>query len=123
MTFGPRRTRAAIAALATSAALAACAPVPEQTPMQRHVNRVAGAEIASAHCPGYGGYASVAQMRADAARNWQQAQAMGATDADLQAARRLVQTQFLTGELAVGTIETCQRLINSLAWVGATPTS
>ncbi len=103
--------------------LAACAPVPEQTPVQKHLNRVAGAEIAARQCPSYGGYGSVAEMRADAARNWQQAQALGATEADLATARDLVQSQYANGVFLVGPAETCRQFINTLAWAGSAPIS
>ena len=104
-----------------AAALAACEPMPEQSPMQRHVNRVAGAELAQRECPAYGGYGAVAQMRADAAANWQQAQALGATEADLAAARDLIGQRHFSNTLAFGPDEACRQLVSGLAWAGTAP--
>lgn len=101
--------------------LSACEVPPEQTPMQQHLNRVAGAEIVTRDCPAYGGYGSVAAMRADAAKNAEQARKLGATDADLESARQLVAQQYGGAVILVGPVRACHELINRLAWVGSNP--
>ena len=101
--------------------LAGCASTKTFTPMERHANRAAGAEIAAMNCPNAGGYTSVAQMREDAAANAAQARAMGATEADLQAAKQRTQNEFNTGVFLVGAPSTCATLVNNLAWAGTTP--
>jgi hypothetical protein len=100
--------------------LAACQTM-SFTATEKHLNRFAGAEVVAAHCPAYGGYGSVAAMRADAQTNLARAKALGATEADVQMARQRLGGQFSSMVILVGPVEACNALINNLAWVGSTP--
>lgn len=105
-------------ALAALLPLAGCATTPA-TPMEAHLNRYAGAEAVAMNCPAYGGYGSVAQMRADAQANLAKARALGATEADVAQARQRVNGNLMGATVLVGPIEACNAFVNRLAWVGA----
>jgi hypothetical protein len=109
-----------LAALAAVSALASCATTPG-SPMETYLNRYAGAETIATNCPAYGGYSSVAQMRADAEKNLAQAKALGATEADVKKARDRVNGNFVGASILVGDMQTCSAFMNKLAWVGSTP--
>jgi hypothetical protein len=101
-------------------ALAGCATT-SYSPMERHLNRYAGAEVAAMQCPAYGGYGSVAAMRSDAEKNLAQARALGATETDVQKARQRLNGNLMTATVLVGPVQACSALINNLAWHGSTP--
>jgi len=105
-------------ALATIFSLAGCASTPS-TPMEAHLNRYAGAEAVAMNCPAYGGYGSVAQMRADAKANLAKAKALGATEADIAKARQRVNSNLMGATVLVGPLEACSAFVNRLAWVGS----
>ncbi len=88
------------------------------TPMERYLNRYAGAEVATAQCPAYGGYGSVATMRTDAEKNLAEARKLGATETDVQKACSRVNGNFTGADVLVGPMQECHSFINSLAWVG-----
>lgn len=106
--------------VAAALALAGCTTT-SYTPMERYLNRYAGAEAAAVQCPAYGGYGSVAAMRTDAEKNLPQARALGATDADVQKARQRVNGNVMAAAVLVGPADACNSLINSLAWAGTAP--
>jgi hypothetical protein len=89
------------------------------TPMERYLNRAAAAETAVSQCSG--SYGDVVQMRNDAESNLAQARALGATDADIESARRRVAEKYAVGGLMVGQSAFCSSLVKELAWVGADP--
>jgi|GEM_PF-1941102 len=97
--------------------LAGCATT-SYTPMERYLNRYAGAEVAAAQCPAYGGYGSVATMRVDAEKNLAEARKLGATEADIQKARSRLNGNFGGAVILMGPMQACHSVINSLAWVG-----
>lgn len=110
----------AILAIAGTALLASCQTA-SFTAKEKHLNRYAGAEVAAIQCPAYGGYGSVATMREDAQKNLASAKALGATEADIQAARQRLNGNFNGMVILVGPIQACNSIINQLAWVGSTP--
>ncbi|MCC1481895.1 hypothetical protein J1C52_09610 [Roseibaca sp. Y0-43] len=98
-------------------ALVACAPPPPANPMERHARLAAGAEIAARQCAGYaGGYDGAQKMRQDANRNVTLARNLGATDADLDRARKAVQTTFDTTAVWISRQEACNQLVSFIAW-------
>ncbi|MDX0834006.1 hypothetical protein GOD82_29765 [Sinorhizobium medicae] len=109
-----------IVAGAAALSLAGCATTPA-TPMEAHLNRYAGAEAVAMNCPAYGGYGSVAQMRADAQKNLARAKALGATEADVAKARQRVNSNLMGATVLVGPIQACSAFVNSLAWAGSEP--
>ncbi len=99
------------------AVLTACAPPPPANPMERHARLAAGAELAAKRCAGYaGGYDDAKQMRGDANRNIALARDLGATDADLKAAKNAVRTSFDTTAAFVSRQEACNQLVSRVAW-------
>jgi len=88
------------------------------TPMERYLNRYAGAEVAAVQCPAYGGYGSAVAMRSDAEKNLAQARKLGATEVDIQKARSRVNGNFTGAVILVGPMQACSSFINSLAWAG-----
>lgn len=99
------------------ATLTACAPPPPANPMEKHARLAAGAEIAARQCAGYaGGYDGAQRMRQDANRNITLARNLGATDADLDRARKAVQTSFDTTTVWISKQEACNQLVSSVAW-------
>lgn len=108
-------------AAALLAVMSACAPVPPQTPMQGYLNRAAGAEIVMRDCPAYGGYASVAKMREDAEKNVAMAKKLGATQADVQASKKLVSERYAGTVILSGPVVACNKLMSLLALSGANP--
>lgn len=95
----------------------ACAPPPPANPMEKHARLAAGAEIAARQCAGYaGGYDGARTMRHDANRNITLARNLGATDEDLNKARKAVQTTFDTTVVWVSKQEACNQLVSSVAW-------
>jgi hypothetical protein len=109
-----------LVALAALSALSSCATTPA-SPMEAYLNRYAGAETVAMNCPAYGGYGAVATMRADADKNLAQAQALGATDADVKKARDRVNGNFVGASLLVGDMQACSSFLSNLAWAGSTP--
>lgn len=107
--------------LAIAGTLMAGCQTTNYSPMERHLNRYAGAEVAASRCPAYGGYGSVAAMRADAEKNLAQARKLGATDADIQKARERLNGNMAGATLLVGDVQACNSLINNLAWAGSEP--
>ncbi|EMG51180.1 hypothetical protein WYI_23625 [Ochrobactrum sp. CDB2] len=99
------------------ALVAGCATT-NYTPMERYLNRYAGAEVAAAQCPAYGGYGSAVAMRTDAEKNLAEARKLGATDTDVQKARSRVSGNFTGAVVLVGPMQACNSFINSLAWAG-----
>ncbi len=112
--------RMLIIAGAVAVSLAGCATTPA-TPMEAHLNRYAGAEAVAMNCPAYGGYGSVAAMRADAQKNLARAKALGATEADVTKARQRVSGNLMGATVLVGPIQACSAFVNNLAWVGSEP--
>jgi hypothetical protein len=88
------------------------------TATEKYLNRYAGAEAVAVNCPAYGGYGSVATMRADADKNLAQARALGATDADIQKARQRVNGNLTAAIFMVGPPQACSSFVNQLAWAG-----
>jgi hypothetical protein len=91
------------------------------TPMERYLNRYAGAQTIAAQCPAVGGYGSVAVMRDDAQKNLAQARALGATDADVQKAQQRVDGNMMGATFLVGPGQACSAMINGLAMAGTAP--
>jgi hypothetical protein len=87
--------------------------------MEAHLNRYAGAETVARRCPAYGGYGSVAQMRADADKNLSRARALGATAIDVKKARERVNGNFMGVAFLVGAGPACDSFVNNLAWEGS----
>jgi len=105
-------------ALALATAIAGCQTAPAATPMEAHLNRYAGAEAVAMNCPSFGGYGSVASMKADADKNLSKARKLGATDADIKAARTRLNGQLQSTIFLVGPMEACSAFMNRLAWAG-----
>lgn len=105
-------------ALAATLLLAGCATTETYTPMEKYLNRYAGAEAVAMNCPAYGGYGSVSQMRADAHTNLAKAKAMGATEADVAKAQQRVSGKLSSAIFLVGPIQACSAFVNGLAWAG-----
>lgn len=105
-------------AVAAALSLAGCTTAPAATPMEAYLNRYAGAEAVAMNCPAYGGYGSVAQMRADAQANLVKAKALGATDADVAKAREKINGNLMGATVLVGPVQACNAFTNGLAWAG-----
>lgn len=114
-----QKSLAVLAAFAAMS-LGGCSTTNNFTPMERYLNRSAAAQVAATNCMS-GGYGDVAKMRADADANLAQARAAGATEADIEAARKRMNERYATGVFLVGPAPTCNSLVNELAWVGTTP--
>ncbi|PQV56364.1 hypothetical protein LX70_02630 [Defluviimonas denitrificans] len=100
----------------------ACVATTENlTPKDKYLNRVAFAEIVMRDCPADGGYSSFAQMRSDAASNMKIAKSLGATDTDIDAARKRAAQQYGSAYFLAGPQRSCDELIKRLAWAGAEP--
>ena len=112
--------RLTISILALGTVAGCTAPV-EQTPKQQYLNRVAGAEIVLRDCPAVGGYGAFSAMREDAMKNHELAKQLGATEADLAAAKTLVGQQYASAYFLVGPERSCHELIKRLGWAGSTP--
>lgn len=110
-----------LSALALAGLLSAGCTTTSYTSMEKHLNRYAGAEVVAVQCPAYGGYGSVAAMRADAEKNLAQAQKLGATEADIQKARGRLNSQLMGATVLVGSMQACSMLVNNLAWAGSQP--
>lgn len=106
------------AAFLLAASLTACATAAPSSPMEAYLNRYAGAEAAAMNCPAYGGYGSVATMRADAEQNLAKARALGATDADVKTAREHINGRLMSAIFLVGVPDACSSFVNNLAWAG-----
>lgn len=112
--------RAAVKVITASIVLAGCVSTPPQSEKQRYLNRYTGAQIVAENCFAFGGYGSVSEMRADAEANLAKARAMGATEADIAASRKLVMQQFQGQVFMYGQMPACSSMINGIAWAGTT---
>lgn len=109
--------KAKLSGLACVLALAACAPPPPANPMERHARLAAAAELAAQRCPAQlGGYQGATQARQDANRNMATARQLGATDADIEKARRDVRQALDAGTIWTTPQEACNGLVGELAW-------
>lgn len=85
--------------------------------MERHARLAAAAELAAQRCPAQlGGYQGAAQARQDADKNMAIARQMGATDADLDKARRDMRQGLDAQTVWTTPQDACNSLVGQLAW-------
>jgi len=106
----------AFIATACLTTLIACGPPPPPlTPVQVAANQWAGAQVAVAQCSSYiGGFSDAQGLKAEAAKDLENAKKLGATDAFLNASVTQIANQITGAIFLIGQQDTCSTLIASL---------